>query len=218
MGGIWWMYGIGLKGAAAEWAQVEGRTVIQEVELLHEAGVLDDRPTFTAADDVGRGLGSAAGAARRRGLDAGRRRRRPSSVRRRHRPACSSKRTTLSAPASTKSPPCTRSAARRTPSCSAIEALDFDRLLAPPVLHAGRGGPVRRAARPSRAGPRSRPKSTPACSASTCTWSATSARCVSRRPTSASVPRSCSSPCAGLLHRRDRFVAENLTRKALAAA
>jgi hypothetical protein len=42
MGGIWWMYGIGLKGDDPSWQQVEGRTVIQEVDLLHEAGVLDD--------------------------------------------------------------------------------------------------------------------------------------------------------------------------------
>lgn len=42
MGAVWWMYGIGLKGDDASWQQVEGRTVIQEVDLLHEAGVLDD--------------------------------------------------------------------------------------------------------------------------------------------------------------------------------
>jgi hypothetical protein len=42
MGAIWWIYGIGLKGDDATWQQVEGRTVIQEVDLLHEAGVLDD--------------------------------------------------------------------------------------------------------------------------------------------------------------------------------
>jgi hypothetical protein len=40
MGGIWWMYGIGLKGDAPEWKPVPGRTVIQQVELLHESGVL----------------------------------------------------------------------------------------------------------------------------------------------------------------------------------
>jgi hypothetical protein len=42
MGLIWWMYGIGYKGEAPSWKQVEGRTVIQEVDLLHEVGVLDD--------------------------------------------------------------------------------------------------------------------------------------------------------------------------------
>jgi hypothetical protein len=42
MGAIWWMYGIGLKGDDASWKQVEGRTVIQEVDLLHQAGVLDE--------------------------------------------------------------------------------------------------------------------------------------------------------------------------------
>ena len=51
MGGIWWMYGIGYKGAAAEWKQVPGRTVIQEVDLLHEAGVLDRPIDFTEDDD-----------------------------------------------------------------------------------------------------------------------------------------------------------------------
>lgn len=43
MGAVWWMYGIGLKGDAPSWKQVEGRTVIQDVRLLHEAGVLDDQ-------------------------------------------------------------------------------------------------------------------------------------------------------------------------------
>lgn len=51
MGGIWWIYGIGLKGQAAEWRQVPGRTVIQEVDLLHEAGVLDRPIEFTESDD-----------------------------------------------------------------------------------------------------------------------------------------------------------------------
>ena len=41
MGGIWWIYGIGLKGEDASWKQVEGRTIIQEVGLLYQAGVLD---------------------------------------------------------------------------------------------------------------------------------------------------------------------------------
>ena len=51
MGGVWWIYGIGLKGAAPEWKEVPGRTVVQEVDLLHDAGVLDVRFPFTAADD-----------------------------------------------------------------------------------------------------------------------------------------------------------------------
>lgn len=42
MGGIWWMYGIGLKGDDASWSAVEGSTVIQDANLLHEAGVLDE--------------------------------------------------------------------------------------------------------------------------------------------------------------------------------
>lgn len=41
MGAVWWMYGIGLKGDVPEWKQVQGRTVIQEVDLLYQAGVLE---------------------------------------------------------------------------------------------------------------------------------------------------------------------------------
>ncbi len=51
MGGIWWIYGIGLKGAAPEWKEVPGRTVIQQVELLHEAGVLDSQISLSSQDD-----------------------------------------------------------------------------------------------------------------------------------------------------------------------
>lgn len=43
MGSIWWMYGIGLQGDLPSWQAVEGRTVIQEVDLLNQAGVLDDQ-------------------------------------------------------------------------------------------------------------------------------------------------------------------------------
>jgi hypothetical protein len=42
MGTVWWIYGIGLKGDVPEWKQIPGRTVIQEVDLLYQAGVLDD--------------------------------------------------------------------------------------------------------------------------------------------------------------------------------
>ncbi len=42
MGCVWWIYGIGLKGDVPEWKQVQGRTVIQQVDLLYQAGVLDD--------------------------------------------------------------------------------------------------------------------------------------------------------------------------------
>jgi hypothetical protein len=51
MGGIWWMYGIGLKGDDASWKQVEGRTVIQEVDLLYRAGVVDTPLDVTSDDD-----------------------------------------------------------------------------------------------------------------------------------------------------------------------
>ena len=42
MGAVWWIYGIGLTGDVPTWEGVTGSTVIQEVDLLHEAGVLDD--------------------------------------------------------------------------------------------------------------------------------------------------------------------------------
>lgn len=50
MGGIWWIYGIGLKGDAAEWKAVSGKTVIQNVELLHQAEVLDQPLDLSGAD------------------------------------------------------------------------------------------------------------------------------------------------------------------------
>lgn len=51
MGAIWWIYGIGYKGAVPEWKEVPGKTVIQEVDLLFEAGVIDEQIAFTEADD-----------------------------------------------------------------------------------------------------------------------------------------------------------------------
>jgi hypothetical protein len=51
MGGIWWIYGIGLKGDAAEWKPVPDRTVIQNVELLHEAGVLEQPLDLSGDED-----------------------------------------------------------------------------------------------------------------------------------------------------------------------
>lgn len=47
MGAIWWIYGIGLEGDLPSWKGVEGRTVVQEVRLLHEAGVLDEQIDLT---------------------------------------------------------------------------------------------------------------------------------------------------------------------------
>ena len=41
MGMVWWIYGIGLTGDAPSWEGVTGSTVIQEVDLLYEAGVLE---------------------------------------------------------------------------------------------------------------------------------------------------------------------------------
>ncbi len=49
MGTVWWIYGIGLKGDVPEWKQIPGSTVIQEVDLLYQAGVLDN-PVQVDAD------------------------------------------------------------------------------------------------------------------------------------------------------------------------
>lgn len=51
MGGIWWIYGIGLKGDAPAWVEVPGRTVVQDVGLLHEVGVLDEPLAVSQGDD-----------------------------------------------------------------------------------------------------------------------------------------------------------------------
>lgn len=42
MGAVWWVYGIGLTGDVPSWEGVTGSTVIQEVDLLYQAGVLDE--------------------------------------------------------------------------------------------------------------------------------------------------------------------------------
>ena len=52
MGLVWWIYGIGLKGDVPEWKQIPGQTVIQEIDLLHQAGVLDDPIQIDASDPV----------------------------------------------------------------------------------------------------------------------------------------------------------------------
>jgi hypothetical protein len=51
MGGVWWMYGIGLKGDEPSWVGVAGSTVIQEVDLLYQAGVIDQPLDVTEDDD-----------------------------------------------------------------------------------------------------------------------------------------------------------------------
>jgi hypothetical protein len=51
MAGVWWIYGIGLKGSEPEWRQVPGKTVIQEVDLLYQAGVVDRPLDVTAQTD-----------------------------------------------------------------------------------------------------------------------------------------------------------------------
>ena len=40
MGVTWWIYGIGLKGPDPTWAEVPGKTVLQDTQALYTAGVL----------------------------------------------------------------------------------------------------------------------------------------------------------------------------------
>lgn len=47
MGMLWWIFGIGLVGPDPSWRQVEGRTVIQDVDSLYQAGVVDRRVPLT---------------------------------------------------------------------------------------------------------------------------------------------------------------------------
>lgn len=49
MGMTWWIYGIGLKGPDPAWAAVPGRTVLQDVSALREAGALDSLPDTDGA-------------------------------------------------------------------------------------------------------------------------------------------------------------------------
>lgn len=48
MGAIWWIYGIGLKGEDPSWQQVPGRTVIQDPDGLFQAGVFEQRLAVSA--------------------------------------------------------------------------------------------------------------------------------------------------------------------------
>ena len=43
MGIIWMIYGIGLKGPEPSWAEVPGRTVLQDTDALYQAGVFEQR-------------------------------------------------------------------------------------------------------------------------------------------------------------------------------
>jgi hypothetical protein len=70
MGIVWWMFGIGLKGDDASWQPVPGRTVIQQVDLLHEAGVLDDPIPYTADDDPAKAANAVADQLEQQGWDA----------------------------------------------------------------------------------------------------------------------------------------------------
>jgi hypothetical protein len=43
MGIIWMIYGIGLRGPDPSWKEVPGRTVLQDVDALYQAGVFESR-------------------------------------------------------------------------------------------------------------------------------------------------------------------------------
>ena len=102
MGTVWWMYGIGLKGEVPEWKQIPGRTVIQEVDLLYQAGVLDEPiPVDSGTEAVIASCGRAGRNSRpRAGIRSPNRH--PSSVRPRRPPVSSSKRKVRSCPASSR--------------------------------------------------------------------------------------------------------------------
>jgi hypothetical protein len=51
MGLLWWTFGIGLVGPDPTWTYVEGRTVIQSADALYPAGVVD-RPLTLDADSA----------------------------------------------------------------------------------------------------------------------------------------------------------------------
>ncbi len=48
MGMTWWIYGIGLKGPDPTWAEVPGKTVLQDTQALYSAGVLETKPDIPA--------------------------------------------------------------------------------------------------------------------------------------------------------------------------
>jgi hypothetical protein len=50
MGGVWWIYGIGLRGPDPTWQPVAGAAVLQDVDALGAAGVLD--PNADVPDEV----------------------------------------------------------------------------------------------------------------------------------------------------------------------
>jgi hypothetical protein len=60
MGLLWWIYGIGLIGPDPSWRQVEGRTVIQEVDALYQAGVVQQR-VAVSPDETPANVASAVG-------------------------------------------------------------------------------------------------------------------------------------------------------------
>jgi hypothetical protein len=48
MGMTWWIYGIGLRGPDPTWAEVPGQTVLQDTSALYRAGILDVMPDIPA--------------------------------------------------------------------------------------------------------------------------------------------------------------------------
>lgn len=52
MGLLWWIYGIGLIGPDPSWRAVEGRTVIQDVDSLTRARILEQRVPLSGAEST----------------------------------------------------------------------------------------------------------------------------------------------------------------------
>ena len=73
MGGIWWIYGIGLKGPEPSWEAIPGRTVIQDTERAAQRRRARRPPDDSRGRLVPRGGRSRRGAVRQRGLGAARR-------------------------------------------------------------------------------------------------------------------------------------------------
>ena len=210
MGGIWWIYGIGYKGAAPEWKEVPGQDGHPGGRPAVRSGSARRAVPVHGPGRLGAGRRRARHAASRAKAGAGRRvgaRVRAGRSRRRR---CSSRRRRRSPRATSTSPPSTRSAARRTRSRSAIRSTS-SRSGTTRTTRWSRSLRSRRpATEPGRA-PTRTPRSTPPSSASTCTWSATSVARASRRRSSASARRIIFLALCWLLHRRDRYVAANLS-------
>ena len=55
MGITWWIYGIGLRGPDPTWAEVAGPAVLQDIDALYSAGILDPNADVPDGRDLRRG-------------------------------------------------------------------------------------------------------------------------------------------------------------------